>query len=320
MSDEPPPLPVDTWTPVDMGDQAGRTAVVTGPSPGGVGYHVALELARRGARVVLAGRDEGRLAAAADAIAAELDGDQPRPERVVVDLTDLASVRSAADRVAADGAVDLLVNNAGVMAPPRRRTADGPDLQLTTNHLGPFLLTGSLLPVLVATGQDHQARVVTVTSLLHRRARRAPGGNGGTRHAGPWQTYAQTKLANLLFTHGLERRARDAGLPLTALAAHPGLAATHLLANGRTGGGRGPVASVYDAAVRAVAQPAAQGAWPVLMAATADLPGASCCGPAGPGGLSGAARVVGVDPRVLDERAQDALWSFSEDAVGLRWP
>ena len=250
---------VAPWSLADLPDQAGRTAVVTGPSLGGIGHHTALELARRGARVVLAGRTRAKLDATARAITAELGGDQPEPEQLVVDLADLTSVRSAARRAADLGPLHLLVNNAGVMGTPDRRTPDGLELQLATNHLGPFLLTGLLLPQLIAS---EGGRVVTVSSLMHRRARTAPLGDPRQqgRHR-TWQAYAQSKLANLLFTFELERRLREAGLPVMATAAHPGLAGTHLVANGRFGGGT-------------AAGPAA-GPWPVARPRSSTPP----CGP-----------------------------------------
>ncbi len=316
---------VAPWSLADLPDQAGRTAVVTGPSLGGLGHHTALELARRGARVVLAGRSPEKLAATAAAITADLDGDQPHPEELVVDLADLTSVRAAARRAVDLGPLHLLVNNAGVMGTPERRTPDGLELQMATNHFGPFLLTGLLLPQLVAAGDAGGARVVTVSSQLHRRARSAPLDDPRQhgRHR-RWQAYAQSKLANLLFTFELERRLRDADLPVSATAAHPGFAGTHLAANGQFGGADGAVSrrasSAYDAAVRAVAQPVAAGAWPTLMAATADLPGGTYCGPAGPGQMRGRPQVVTASSAAQDPQAQRALWELSERTVGLAWP
>lgn len=305
------------WSLAEVPDQSGRRVLVTGVSVGGLGHHTALELARRGATVVLAGRTPDKLVEARAAIRAEVPGADL--EQVVVDLADLTSVRSAAAEVPRLGALDLLVHNAGVMAPPHRRTADGLELQLATNHLGPFLLTGLLLPHLVAgTG----ARVVTVSSLMHRLARRAPLDEPRAARARyqRWPVYARTKLANLLFTAELERRSRAAGLPLTATAAHPGIAATHLAANGRYGTTRGVRASVLHAAVGAVSQSPAAGALPTLMAATADLPGDSFCGPSGPRELAGPPRLVGRSALAQDAEAARALWELSERTVGLTWP
>ena len=305
------------WHPDDMPDQKGRTILVTGCSVGGLGFHTALELARRGARVVLAGRTDDKLAEAERRIT----DDVPNAElsRLVVDLADLSSVRQAASGAAALGPIDCLVNNAGVMATPERRTPDGFELQLATNHFGPFLLTGLLLPQLVASGDG---RVVAVSSQMHRVAKRAPleDPRERTSRYRRWPTYARSKLANLLFTFELDRRCRAADLPVKALAAHPGYAGTHLVVNGQTGGLGGPVASILHGANRALSQPAAAGALPLLMAATDDLPGSTYCGPGGPGEARGAPRPVGSTSLARDEQAQRQLWELSERAVGLDYP
>jgi NAD(P)-dependent dehydrogenase (short-subunit alcohol dehydrogenase family) len=135
-----------------------------------------------------------------------------------------------------------------------------------------------------------------------------------------WQAYFQSKLANLLFTFELDRRLRRGGLPVTALAAHPGLAGTHLAVNGQLGGTEGRRAAILDAAVKAISQSAAAGAWPALMAATADLPGGTYVGPGGPGQASGRPRIVGTTALARDEMAQRRLWETSEATVGLSWP
>ena len=306
-----------TWSLADLEDQSGRTVLVTGCSTGGLGHYVSLELARRGARVVLAGRTEAKLEATDAAIRAEAPA--ARLERLVVDLAELASVRRAAARAAAYGPLHVLVNNAGVMAPAYSRTVDGLELQLATNHFGPFLLTGLLTPQLVAAAD---ARVVTVSSQAHRLARRAPLGDT-YRHEGRyqrWTAYGATKLANLLFTYELDRRARAAGLPMRALAAHPGLAGTHLVVNGQLGRSTGPVASILDAATKAVSQSAADGALPLLMAASAELPGATYVGPSGQHQARGLPRIVDSNALSHDPEAQRRLWEISEEVVGLAWP
>jgi len=307
----------DTWTLADIPDQAGRTVLVTGTTLGGLGHHTALELARRGARVVLAGRTEARLEETEQAIRSQVS--DASLERLLVDLSRLGSVRSAAAWAGRFGPIDVLVNNAGVMGTPHQRTEDGLELQLATNHFGPFLLTGLLLPQLVAS---EGARVVTVSSQFHRYARSAPLGDPRS-HPGRysrWPAYAQTKLANLLFTYELDRRCRDIGLPVKALAAHPGFAGTHLAANGQYGRSSGGVASILDAAVKAVSQSAAAGAWPTLMAATAELPGGTYCGPSGLKELSGPPQVVTSNRRSYDEESQRRLWEISQQTTGLNYP
>ncbi len=309
----------DRWTPADLPDLAGRTVVVTGPSAGGLGQFTALELARRRARVVLAGRRPERLADSASAIRAEVP--DAELEQVVVDLADLGSVRRAAADLAATGPLDVLVNNAGVMGTPYRRTGDGLELQMATNHFGPFLLTGLLLPQLVASGDG---RVVAVSSQMHRyTARRAPLGDPRVQEGRyeRWTVYGQTKLANLLFTYELDRRLRRAGLPVKALAAHPGFASTHLAANGQYGRTTGGAASILDAAIKAVSPSTpAKGAWPTLMAATADLPGATYVGPDGLFEWGGAPRVTTSSRLSHDETAQRRLWQRSEEVTGIRYP
>ncbi len=305
------------WQLADIPDQAGRTIIVTGTSLGGLGHHTALELARRGGRVVLAGRNPAKLRETRDAIRREVAA--AALERLEVDLADLASVRHAGEAAAAYGPIDVLVNNAGVMGTSREVTADGLDLQLATNHFGPFLLTGLLLPQLVASGA---ATVVTVSSNMHRVARKAPLGDPhqhGGRYA-RWLVYGQSKLANLLFTYELDRRAREHELPVRALAAHPGFAGTHLAANGQYGRSSGGIASILDATVKAVSQPAAHGAWPLLMAATADLPGGTYVGPGGLGEARGHPQVVTSSGLSRDEDAQRRLWEISEQTTRIRYP
>lgn len=308
----------DRWDLVDIPDQSGRTIVVTGTTVGGLGHHTALELARRGARVVLTGRSPDRLAETESTILAEAPA--AALEAVELDLADLASVRRAAASLARLGPIDVLVNNAGVMGTPYQRTGDGLELQMATNHYGPFLLTGLLLPQLVAS-QD--GRVVAVSSQMHRIARSAPLGDPRVQHRRyqPWPTYGQSKLANLLFVYELDRRLRRAELPVKALAAHPGFASTHLAANGQYGRAAGGRASILDGAIKLVSpNTAARGAWPTLMAATADLPGATYCGPDGFLEWGGRPRVTTGNTLSNDETAQRRLWQLSEETTGVTYP
>jgi NAD(P)-dependent dehydrogenase (short-subunit alcohol dehydrogenase family) len=306
-----------TWSLAEIPDLTGTRALVTGVT-GGLGQHTALELARHGAEVVLAARSQDKLEAVAGTIRRQLPQASLVP--LVVDLADLASVRRAAAEAATYGPIDLLVNNAGVMATPHRRTVDGFDLQLGTNHLGHFALTGLLLPQLVAAGH---ARVVTVSSQAHRIVRSVPLGDPrlDEGHYHKWRAYGRSKLANLLFMFELDRRARRADLPITSVAAHPGYAATNLTSTGLQMHGRSAESSIIDAVTRLVAQPAEQGALPLLMAAT--LPGLPACtyiGPSGPGEWRGAPRIVGTSRAARDEAMAATLWRVSEDATGVRYP
>ncbi|MFT3873225.1 MAG: oxidoreductase [Nocardioides sp.] len=307
-----------TWQLDDIPDQTGRTILVTGCTIGGLGHQTSLELARRGAQVILAGRNEPRLRQTEAAIVDEVPTAELR--RLVIDLADLASVRRAVESVES---LDVLVNNAGIMAPAYSRTVDGFESQLGTNHFGPFLLTGLLLPLLRTAGEaGHDARVVTVSSQMHRATRSAPLGDPRVEHGHylRWPEYAQSKLANLLFTFELDRRLREADIPVRALAAHPGFAGTHLVANGQLGRTTGTVASILETTVKAVSQSPADGALPTLMAVTADLPGATYCGPSGLGEARGAPRIVGASSLAHDADAQRRLWELSEEAVGLSYP
>src|SRR3954449_140133 len=303
----------EQWTPDQITDLTGQRALVTGVTSG-LGRVVVSTLAGRGAEVLMAARNQQKLAAAVE------DVQQRRPSATVrpllLDLADQSSVRRAAEEAASYGPLHLLVNNAGVMAPPYQRTVDGYELQLATNHLGHFALTGLLLPQLVASGD---ARVVCVSSQGHRMARSAPVGDPreqrGRYHR--WPVYGQTKLANLLFTFELDRRAREAGLPLKALAAHPGLSATGLV---RTGQGASPVGRIMDAAFMVVGQPASSGALPLLMAATADLPGGTYVGPGGPGEARGLPKVVSTSALARDAGVARRLWEVSQEATGVVYP
>jgi len=292
------------WTTEEIPDQSGRTVLVTGANSG-LGVRSAEALAAKGAHVVMACRDEARAESARRDVAAMATG--PAPTVVRLDLSDLASVRAAADEVA--GSVehlDVLMNNAGVMAVPRGQTADGFEMQFGTNHLGHFALTGLLLPVL------HRAeapRVVTTSSNGHRVGRMGWDDLNAEKRYGKWRAYAQSKLANLLFMYELDRRADEAGSDLTSVGAHPGYAETHL--TDRHG------ARVWGAMVavgnRLLAQSAAQGALPQLYAATMpDVQGGEYYGPDGFREMRGAPRKVGSTARSRDEADADGLWQISE--------
>jgi NAD(P)-dependent dehydrogenase (short-subunit alcohol dehydrogenase family) len=262
------------WAAADMPGQQGRTALVTGANSG-IGFQVALELARHGAQVLLACRDTGRGTRARDQIAGLVAG--AAVELVALDLADLDSVERLAGQITA---LDLLVNNAGVMAVPRRQvTAQGFELQFGVNHLGHFALTGRLLPVLLGRPGS---RVVTVSSIVHRFGSiRLDDLNSERRYRG-WRAYGQSKLANALFTLELDRRLRTAGTDTSSVGAHPGYSSTGLMHSGPRLGGGGIVAHVMGMAAPFTGQPAALGALPVLRAATDPGPAAATTsGPAG---------------------------------------
>ena len=304
--------PTARWTLADMPDLTGRRALVTGVTSG-IGEQTALELARHGAEVVLAARSGAKL----DATEAKIMAAVPAAllHRAIVDLADLSSVRRAADVVAGVGPLDILVNNAGVMATPYSRTVDGFELQLATNHLGPFLLTGLLLPQLIAS--EH-GRVVTVASQAHRYTRRAALGDPRLPdgHYSRWGSYSRSKLANLMFTFELDRRLREKGLPVIAVACHPGYSATELM--GKSRGGRS--GQILQAAFTLVGQPSSMGALPTLMAATAELPGSTYVGPSNFLQMRGLPKVVKPRRLATDPAAQRRLWEVSEAAVGLHYP
>jgi NAD(P)-dependent dehydrogenase (short-subunit alcohol dehydrogenase family) len=300
-----------TWSAADLPDRHGRRALVTGVT-GDLGRETARELARAGAHVILTARNPQKLEESARAIAEELP--RARLDTVVLDLADLSSVRRAAHSVLRSSeTLDVLVNNAGVMATPQRRTADGFELQLGTNHLGHFALTGLLLPAL------HKARVVTVSSLMHRVARRAPLHDPRERrYYNKWLAYSESKLANLMFALELDRRARAAGLGLVSVAAHPGYTATQLQTSGPQMAGKSLFSRVMAAATPVIGQKPAAGALPSLYAATQpDLPGGSFVGPSQLLEMRGAPKLVGMTGVARDPAAAARLWELSEAATGV---
>jgi NAD(P)-dependent dehydrogenase (short-subunit alcohol dehydrogenase family) len=304
------------WTADDIPDQSGKTALVTGGNSG-LGYQTVLQLARKGAWVQLAARDRGRGAAAVERLAAEAPGSQV--ELAELDLADLASVeRFAAGFLAGGQGLDLLVNNAGVMAIPHRETtAQGYERQFGTNHLGHFALTGRLLPALV---RQPGSRVVTVSSNQHKRAKAIDFDDlQGERGYRPWPAYAQSKLANAMFVLEFDRRLRAAGLDIVSAGAHPGFAATNLQITGPRSGGTSLVARGMGLATRLIAQPASDGALPTLYAATAaDVHGGDYFGPDGRGEMRGHhPRRVQFSAAAHDAAAAARLWPVSEELTGV---
>lgn len=291
---------------VDLPDLTGRRAVVTGANSG-IGYETAKALARAGATVILACRDVGRGGAAAERICRAA----PRTtvEVDALDLSDLASVRAFAENWT--GPLDLLINNAGVMAPPRwTATVDGFELQMGTNHLGHFALTGRLLPALLAA---RRPRVVTVSSLAHRGGELNFDDLQSVVDYRPHPAYANSKLANLLFAFELQRRAGDR---LVSTAAHPGLAVTGLISD-RQGIGANPLGRLAGPVLnRITSQSAAAGAQPTLYAATLAEPG-SYTGPRHLFETRGAPAQAATSAAATDPAAATQLWDISTELTGV---
>lgn len=297
------PEVTERWTAADVPDQHGRTAVVTG-ADGGLGFEVARVLAERGALVLLACRDLDRAGAAAARIGGEVD-------TLRLDLASLASVREAAGRLRADHPrLDLLVNNAGVMAPPHRRSADGFELQFGTNHLGHFALTGLILDTLLAVPGS---RIVTVSSNGHRIGRIRFDDLHFERGYRRWAAYGQSKLANLLFTYELQRRLGAAGAKTVALAAHPGTASTRLQRH---------LPRWTRVVERALPhQDARHGSLAVLRAAAdPDARGGEYYGPGGPLEFTGPPVRVRSSARSHDVAVGRRLWLESERLTGVTYP
>jgi NAD(P)-dependent dehydrogenase (short-subunit alcohol dehydrogenase family) len=292
----------------EIPSQLGKTAVVTG-STGGLGYETVLALAKAGADIILTGRDDRKGQSALGKISREVIGARIRYEHL--DLASLASIADFAQRMQVRQSLDLLINNAGVMALPRRQTtADGLEMQFGTNYLGHFALTARLMPLL---RRSSGPRVVSVSSLAHRTGSIDFGDLQGTRLYSPWKAYGQSKLACLMFALELQRRSDSAGWNLTSDAAHPGFSRTNLFASGP--GGLLSVAT--DFAAPFFGHSAADGARPILFAATSPQakPG-GYYGPGGFGELRGAPAPALIMPRARDAATAARLWDVSEKLTG----
>jgi NAD(P)-dependent dehydrogenase (short-subunit alcohol dehydrogenase family) len=290
----------NSWSTSDIPSLAGQTVIVTGANSG-IGKVTARELAKAGARVVLAVRTRAK----GDAAAADMTGDVEVRE---LDLASLDSIRAFAD--AWSGDIDLLINNAGVMVPPRGKTADGFELQFGTNHLGHFALTNLLLA-------NVTKRVVTVSSTAHKTGKiDLDDLNWESRSYKSWLAYGQSKLANLLFTSELQRRLSEAGSTVISTAAHPGYAATNLQS-----GNESRLADLFMLVGNHVlAQSDEKGALPTLYAALADVPGNTFIGPDGFQEMRGAPTIVGRTKAARDDDMARRLWDASEQLTGVRFP
>ena len=295
------------WTVADVPDQSGRVAVVTGANSG-IGFEAAAVLARHGAHTILACRDAARAEDALTRLSAAVPGATVSVVRL--DLASLESIRAAAERIlATHDRLDLLINNAGVMWPPYGKTADGFELQFGTNHLGHFAFTGLVIEAMLPVPGS---RVVTVSSMGHRTGRINFADLQSERRYGRMTAYAQSKLANLMFTYELQRRLYAAGAPTAALAAHPGVAFTELTRN---------LPGVLQAAGGLFTQSAAMGALPILRAATDPAAaGGEYHGPGGLGQAKGYPVRVSSTARSRDQAARQRLWAESERLTGVTYP
>ncbi|MFD3596610.1 oxidoreductase [Nocardia sp. NPDC058640] len=283
------------WNTANLPDQTGRTIIVTGANSG-LGAATARALSESGARVILACRDTAK----AERVAAAMPGETEVRE---LDLANLNSVRTFTDSIER---VDVLINNAGVMALPLRRTADGFEMQFGTNHLGHFALTNLLLDRITD-------RVVTVSSVAHRIGKiNLADPNWEQRRYDRWLAYAQSKLANLMFAYELQRRLAGEGSAVISVAAHPGYAATDLMSHTET-----LFETVMSLGNRLLAQTADQGALPTLFAATADVEPGAFYGPDGFLGLHGHPAGSGSAPTAKDREVAAELWELSEKLCGL---
>ena len=296
----------------------GRTIVVTGGNSG-IGFEAARMFARQGARVILACRDLGKMKAAAERMCAETSGAEV--DEVALDLSDLASVRTGAAALRERAPViDVLVNNAGVMALPLRETKDGFEMQVGTNHLGHFALTGLLLPALLAGGADRAARVVTLSSLVHLQGSVSLEDLPKPRKYNEWTAYARSKLANVLFGYELDRRAKAAGAPLLSTVCHPGYSATNLQSGGAKAGGSAFQGGIMKLSNALVAQSAEMGALPTAYAATApDVRGGEFIGPGGFMAVRGYPTVGKSSKTSHDEALARDLWAASEKLTGVTY-
>lgn len=300
------------WTVADIPPQNGRVAVVTGT--GGLGFEDALALARAGCDTILAGRNPDKGQEAIDHILQQVPGARIRFS--LLDLADLMSVAAFSERLAREcDRIDILINNAAVMVPPERRvTADGFELQLGTNYLGHFALTAHLLPVL---RRSDAARIVSVSSIAAMRgAIDFDDFNAEERYV-PMVSYAQSKLACLIFAFELQRRSEAGGWGVTSIGAHPGLTRTNLIHNGA---GPRSIPGRVRSLMPFLFQPAARGALPTLFAATAPAaqPG-GYYGPDGFGGVRGDPAEARIPPKALDHGVAARLWKLSEELTGVRF-
>jgi NAD(P)-dependent dehydrogenase (short-subunit alcohol dehydrogenase family) len=310
------------WKAADIPSLAGKRILITGANSG-IGYHAALKLVRKGAEVLLACRDRRRGEAALSRLEADSPG--PRAELVLLDLASLASVRSFAEKeLAQHRPLDILINNAGVMAPPKRlQTVDGFELQFGTNVLGHFALTALLMPALeqAATASAERPRVVTLASIAHKRGQLNFDDLQSTKSYSPMRAYQQSKLADLMFAFELDRRLRAAHSRVLSVAAHPGVANTNLFQVGDHSAAEKAIRNLVGHAIGIVLNTDAEGALPTLYAATAtDVEDGGYYGPQGFQEMRGEeVDHAKVAPQAKDTAAAARLWQVCEDLTGIKF-
>jgi NAD(P)-dependent dehydrogenase (short-subunit alcohol dehydrogenase family) len=305
-----------TWTAADIGDLTGFTALVTGANSG-IGYETVRALSDHGAHVVMGCRNQEKARKARDRLESELT--RSTLELLALDLADLDSVRRGAEAFLSRHArLDLLVNNAGVMGTPYRQTADGFELQMATNHLGHFALTGLLLNRIVTT---ERSRVVTISSHMHHLGRLHLDDVAHSTPHNSWVTYGTSKLANLLFTRELSRRLAGEGLATMALAAHPGWTQSNLAGNGTAFSDSRVRRTLGRTAGSTLGQTTVNGALPVLCAATSPaVHSGDYVGPSRLFGLVGSPRLTRPSRRGRDGASAAELWRCSEELTGVSYP
>ncbi|MFD1944965.1 oxidoreductase [Paradevosia shaoguanensis] len=300
------------WTAADIPDQTGRTIVITGANSG-LGYVSALELARHGADVMMVVRDPAKGESARRAILSAVP--DAKVELALADLADLDSIAAFASGFVASGRrLDVLMNNAGIMMPPRRVTKQGFELQFGTNHLAHFALTLQLLPAFAGSAD---ARVVTMSSGLHKSGHIHFDDLGAVKTYSRSGAYSQSKIANVYFALELDRLLRAEKLPIKSVLAHPGYASTNLQSTGPTGF----MSWLLKFGNAFMAQPPEMGALPQLYAATAPgVEGGQFYGPDGRNEMKGYPTLVQPVDRAKDPAIARRLWTVSEEMTGVRWP
>jgi NAD(P)-dependent dehydrogenase (short-subunit alcohol dehydrogenase family) len=313
----------NTWTLADIPLQGGKRVIITGANSG-IGYRTAFTLARKGAHIVFACRDRRKGETAIARLATEAPG--ASTELAILDLASLASIGDfAAHQLEQRRPLDILINNAGVMAPPKRqKTADGFELQFGTNVLGHFALTGLLLPALqqAAVESPEPPRIITIASIAHKRGRLNLDDLQHKQNYSPMRTYQQSKLANLMLALELDRRLRATNSTILSVAAHPGVANTNLFQTGQHSAAENMVRKVIGRLIGAFLNTDAEGALPTLYSATVpEVAGGGYYGPQGfqemCGDEIGPAKIA---PQAHDAAAAARLWEICEGLTGIKFP